>query len=43
MIDLTDYATRVNIGLGLGLVVLLLTLTFFAKFPAKKPVRHSSR
>lgn len=36
MIDLTDYASRLNIGLGLGLIALLLTLIFFAKFPTKK-------
>jgi len=39
MFDLTDYATRVNIGLGLGLVVLLLTLIFVAKFPSGKKAR----
>jgi len=36
MIDLTDYATRVNLGLGFGLIILLLVLTFFARFPTKK-------
>ena|GEM_PF-5245173 len=36
MIDLTDFATRVNIGIGLGVIALLLFLTFWAKFPSKK-------
>lgn len=36
MIDLTDYATRVNIGLGLGLIVLLLFLNFWVKILPKK-------
>lgn len=36
MLDLTDFATRVNIGVGLLLIVLLLIFNFFAKFPSKK-------
>ncbi|KKQ78799.1 MAG: hypothetical protein US99_C0011G0014 [Candidatus Daviesbacteria bacterium GW2011_GWF2_38_6] len=36
MIDLTDFATRVNIGVGLALVVVLLFLIFLAKFPSKR-------
>lgn len=36
MIDLTDFATRVNIGIGLALTVLLLFFIFLAKFPTKK-------
>ncbi len=39
MIDLTDFATRVNIGVGLALIALLLTFIFFAKFPTKKSSR----
>jgi hypothetical protein len=36
MIDLTDFATRVNIGMGLALIALLLFFIFIAKFPTKK-------
>ena len=32
MIDLTDFATRVNIGVGLALVVVLLFLIFQVSF-----------
>lgn len=35
MIDLTDLATRINIGVGLMLIALLLMFIFFAKFPTK--------
>lgn len=40
MIDLTDFATRVNIGVGLALIVLLLFFIFLAKFPTKRSSRR---
>lgn len=36
MIDLTDLASRVNIGVLLMLIATLLLFNFFAKFPTKK-------
>jgi len=39
MIDLTDFASRANIGLGLALIALMLFLKFFAKFPTKSSRR----
>lgn len=35
MIDLTDLASRVNIGVLLMLIATLLLFNFFAKFPTK--------
>lgn len=40
MIDLTDLASRINIGAALILVAILLLLNFFAKFPSKKTSRR---
>lgn len=39
MLDLTDFASRVNIGLGLALIALLLVFIFLAKFPTKKSTK----
>lgn len=39
MIDLTDFATRLNILLALLLIVLFLFFIFLAKFPNKKSSR----
>lgn len=36
MIDLTDFAIRVNIGVGLLLIATLLFFIFVVKFPTKK-------
>lgn len=35
MIDLTEFANKVNIGLALALIALMFFLKFFTKFPTK--------
>lgn len=43
MIDLTDLASRINIGAGLILIAILLFFVFLAKFPTKDSRKSKSR